>query len=204
MRAAAALLVVALVALPTATSAHPHPRAEPSWRDRWYIGFGLGTGAGSYVLGDTRVNYRDTHGAAGSPFQLAYQLELGATLTPRLLLGGELSGLTSHASSDQADSTLYLTQLLTVLTWFPAERGPFLRAGGGFAWISQDWDTATAYAYDSAGGLSVLGGLGYAWWLGRHFNLTLHADASAQWYGSGYGDPSSSAGVNAYLGFRWY
>jgi hypothetical protein len=204
MRTAAALILAALLALPGSARAQRYPYGQDGWRDIWYLGVGIGSGAGSYVLDGDRVSFRDTHGAAGSPLHLAFQLEAGVTLAPTLLLGGEISALSSTASSSFADSELTLAQLLAVLTWFPVERGPFLRAGAGLASIRQEWDDGFELRESSAGGVSVLGGVGYAWWLGRRFNLTLHADASAQSYGSGSGDPSSSAGVNAYLGFRWY
>jgi hypothetical protein len=195
-------LAAALLAAPGAARAQsPH---GDTWRDVWYVGLGLGSGGGSYVLDGQRVNFRHTHGPGADPLQLSFQLEAGATVTRTLLLGGELSVTTSSVSVSLGDSTLVLSQLLAVATLFPTERGVFLRAGAGFAGLSQEWDDGFGYARSSAGGVAVLGGLGYAWWLGRSFNLTLHADVSAQRYGSGGGDPSSSAALAAYLGFRWY
>jgi hypothetical protein len=202
MRTAAALVLAAVLAAPSAARAQS-PYGD-TWRDVWYVGFGVGSGGGSYVLGDQRVNFRHTHGEGLSPFQLALQLEAGATLTRNVLLGGEVSLLQSWAGEGSYDSNLTLLQLLTVVTVFPTERGVFLRAGAGLAGLSQEWDDGFQYAYSSVWGGSILGGVGYAWWLGRSFNLTLHADVSAQWYANATGDPSSSAGMNAYLGFRWY
>jgi hypothetical protein len=206
MRTAAALTLAAALAaaLPSGARARPDPDGQDGWRDIWYLGLGIGSGGGSYVLDGDRVSFRDAHGAAGSPLHLAFQLEAGVTVAPTLLAGGELSVLSSAADDSFADSELTLSQLLGVLTWFPAERGLFLRGGAGLAALRQEWDDGREHRRSTVGGLSVLGGVGYAWWLGRRFNLTLHADLSAQAYGSSSQDPSSSAGVNAYLGFRWY
>lgn len=205
MRLPAVLLVASVLALAGAPrAAHAQSPYGETWRGPWYIGFGLGTGGGSYRLDGERVNFRHAHGVGSSPLQLAYQLELGATLTRNVLLGGEISGLTSSANDAFADSTLTLTQLLGVVTVFPRERGLFFRAGAGFAALRQEVDDGFQLAQASTNGVAVLGGVGYAWWLGRHFNLTLHADLSAQKYGSGSADPTSSSALNAYLGFRWY
>jgi hypothetical protein len=205
MRLPAALLVASVLTLAVAPrAAHAQSPYGETWRGPWYIGFGLGTGVGSYRIQGERVNFRHAHGFDSSPLQLAYQLELGATLTRNVLLGGEVSGLTSSTSDSFADSTLSLTQVLAVVTVFPRERGVFFRGGAGFATLRKEFDDGFTFARASANGVSVLGGAGYAWWLGRHFNLTLHADVSGQKYGSGSTEPTSSAAVNAYLGFRWY
>jgi hypothetical protein len=54
------------------------------------------------------------------------------------------------------------------------------------------------------GGGGLLGGIGYAWWLGRHFNLTLHADVYGHEYANHVDQPDDAYGANVLLGFRWY
>jgi opacity protein-like surface antigen len=207
--ASIAVLAVALLAAPAAAQAQRAPPPPPSYdyygpqRDSWYIGFGLGSGNGSYKFQGERVNYLNHHFGA-SPFQAAFQLEAGATLTSQLLLGGEISGLVSTASSGGIDSTLSVGQVLAVVTFFPTGRGLFLRGGAGFAQISSELDDGFSVIHSEANGVGVLGGVGYAWWLGRRFNLTLHGDANLHAY-SGHNDaPSSSATFTGYVGFRWY
>lgn len=207
LRALPALLSLLVLAAPAVASAQRYPRPPPPsygpQRDTWYIGLGLGSGNGSYVFDGDRVNFRSHHEGLSST-NLAFQLELGATLTPNLLLGGELSGLTSEADSFGFDSRLTVGQLLAVLTYFPTGRGLFLRGGAGLAFISSEKDEdGFTVASDDANGVGLMGGLGYAWWLGRRFNLTLHGDVNLHAY-TGSDVPSSSATFTGYLGFRWY
>jgi len=191
----------------------PPPFAPPGYthgptRAPYYIGFGIGYGNGSYSFHGTRVNYWDHHGAGVTPFQLAFQFEAGATLTHQLLLGGELSGLVSTASRAGVDSTLTVGQLLAVVTYFPfpSGRGLFLRGGAGFAginsYVSDNFNFT--YAHSDTYGLGLLGGLGYAWWLGRQFNLTVHGDVNWHAYTGNADAPSNSATFTGYIGFRWY
>jgi hypothetical protein len=204
MKIVHALLSAALLAAPAAATAHPHGDASSTsgQRDRWYIGFGLGSGGGSFGLDGARTNFRQAHGGP-APVNLAFQLELGATLTPSVLLGGEISGIVSYADVGGADSTLTTSQLLLVTTWFPMRRGLFLRGGAGLAGFEQELDDGAFRARARASGVGLLGGVGYAWWLGERFNLTTHVDVNGHAYVSGDG-PDNSATVTAYLGFRWY
>jgi hypothetical protein len=202
MKILPALLAAALLAAPAAASAHPGASTSGQ-RDRWYIGFGLGSGAGSYSIDGDRVCFRYAHGGA-SPLNLAFQLEIGATVTPTLLLGGEISGLVSYADVDGVDSTLSASQLLLVATWFPMERGLFLRGGAGLAGIEQETDDGFFRTHARANGAGLLAGVGYAWWLGHRFNLTAHVDLNAHAYGGGGDRPDDAAIVTGYLGFRWY
>lgn len=209
MRTLAALAVAVACAVPASASAQRAPPPPPMYaygpqRAPWYVEFGLGSGNGSYKLDTGRVNYRD-HGA-GAPFQLALQLGAGATIMPNLLLGGELSGLVSSSSEQGIDYTLTVGQLLAVVTWFPLERGLFLRGGAGLAQISSEQDDGYGYGTtrSTAGGLGLMGGVGYAWWLGQRFNLSLHGDVNLHTYSGNRDAPSSSATFTGYLGFGWY
>jgi hypothetical protein len=51
--------------------------------------------------------------------------------------------------------------------------------------ITVKLDTALGSASDTANGFGLLGGLGYAFWLGKSFNLTLNIDHSRQFYSIG-------------------
>jgi hypothetical protein len=70
--------------------------------------------------------------------------------------------------------------------------------------LGQDAKVGSSRLTDDHDGLGALVGLGYAFWLGRRFNLTLNVDGSAQRYGGGAGLPESSRVLDAYLGFTWY
>lgn len=91
-----------------------------------------------------------------------------------------------------------------MLTHFPYEEGFFIRAGGGLSSILYQIDASWSNSSDTVGGYGVLGGLGYAFWLGKSFNLTVNLDHSRQFYPSSTTKPENSQFTILYLGFDWY
>ena len=67
-------------------------------------------------------------------------------------------------------------------TYFPWERGFYVKGGFGRSAVSKAADNGVATSDFGAGGWNVAGGLGYAFWLGQSFNLTANLDFSRQWY----------------------
>jgi opacity protein-like surface antigen len=189
-----------------------HPPAyypPPPTRDTWYIGFGIGSGGGNFTQSDgTHYNFRDAVGS--DPVQVSFNFKIGATLTPRLLLGFDLTSLRTEGTitdnfGNQATYGIQVTNADAMLTWFPVERGPFLRGGLGLASLSEDISGGGTTRTRS--GVGALIGGGYAFWLGRSFNLTLNLDLSAQSYGSTSSDPLAakrSSFANLWVGFDWY
>ncbi len=199
----AAALAAALIGLaPAGAAAQVYPavpvQAE-GLRSPWYIGFGVGSGAGNLTVDGQTYSFRDFLG--DTPVTLALQFEVGATLRQDLLLGFDLRTLRSSVSRDEA---LQATDALAMITWYPMQRGLFLRGGVGVATLSWDFVDAFGRGTDTVDGLGVLGGLGYAFWLGRSFNLTLNADVSAQLFRDELHRPSSARFLDVYLGFGWY
>jgi hypothetical protein len=186
------------------------PPVNQHFRDSWYIGFGLGSGGGNVSVNGQNVSFQDVLRGNGvdSSITLSLQFEVGATVRPDLLVGFDVRALRSQGSTSQfgpsTDLGVQATDYLAMLTWFPAERGFFLRGGAGLATMTLDSNNSFGRSSDTHGGVAVLAGLGYAFWLGQHFNLTLNLDASAQKYGGGVDVPESSRFVDAYLGFTWY
>jgi hypothetical protein len=180
-------------------------------RDTWYIGFGLGTGIGSASFGGQRIDLRDLN-APLSATPLVLQFEVGATLRPDLLLGLDLRVLRTFSSgtlvftdgSTASDPAVQVTQGLAMITWFPRRHGLFLRGGAGLASYSEDARFNGVRSEGSITGLGLLGGVGYAFWLGQHFNLTLNLDLTAQAYGDQANFPTSTRYGDLYLGFTWY
>ncbi len=168
-------------------------------RDVWYIGFGLGWGDGSvrdatgtFTFGEILRGY--------APTNLSLNFKIGLTLNPRMLLGFDLTTVRSFGSYGGFDAAIQVTNYDVMFTFFPTGEGFFLRGGAGLADLLVD----TSLGSSTYGGVGVLGGLGYAFWLGRSFNLTLNVDVSGQWYGRSTVSPESSRLVNVYLGFDWY
>jgi len=77
-----------------------------------------------------------------------------------------------------------------------------LRAGGGLSNLMFEIDGAFS-ASDSTGGFGILRGIGYAFWLGKRFNLALNIYHSRQFYEGGK-EPDNSQFTSFYVGFDWY
>lgn len=188
-------------AYPPAPPVYARP---PMTRDSWYIGFGLGSGSGGFTF-DNGNHYRFNEGLS-DPVAVSLNFKVGATLSPTLLLGFDVTALRTEGTitdgfGNQATYGVQVTNYDAMLTWFPVERGPFLRGGLGLASISED---VTGGGSNSRTGVGVLVGGGYAFWLGRSFNLTLNLDLSAQSYGKSLNEPKSSSFANLWVGFDWY
>ena len=88
-----------------------------------------------------------------------------------------------------------------MLTHFPKEEVFFIRGGG----LSNIGYTIKGSGNDikcTETGYGILGGVGYAFWIGKSFNLTLNLDYSRQFYSGDIADSSNF--TIAYLGFDWY
>ncbi len=187
--------------------AQPQPYRKPGHqRDSWYIGFGIGGGDGAIKDAAGTSSFKEFFGK--SPTTLALNFKVGATLTPRLLLGLDMSGVSSSASDSGVTATLTIVNYDGVATFFPMEHGFFLRGGVGLSRMAIEV-TGSSFANGSIDytGTNVMGGIGYAWWLGRTFNLTANLDYSAQFWGDNDGGttgPQSSSFWALGLGFDWY
>jgi hypothetical protein len=192
-----------------APPAQPPPAyARPQkQRDSWYIGFGLGGGSGSLERDGSRVSF-DEYLFDLDPTTLTLNLKVGATLTPKLLLGLDLNAVRSAVESGGDDAALQISNYDLVATFFPVGRGLFVRAGAGLSRFTYEENTSYGdYSIDTSG-FNVIGGVGYALWLGQQFNLTLNLDFSSSSFGS-QDDvyailPESSRYASFWVGFDWY
>lgn len=197
-------------------------------RDSWYIGFGLGTVFDTaWVTDGVEITWEDLYkrfdgedaaangGGKRDELPIGMNLRLGRTLSSRVLLGVDLTYISQGGTSGGEKITTEIFNFFGVLTFFPQERGLFIRLGGGFSsflisepigpvvdgFMGYDGSAKHEYEYDGYGGLA---GIGYAFWLGRRINLTLNVDHSRQYY-YGYGKgPEESRFTMVYLGFDWY
>ncbi len=178
----------------------PPPGVRPAHRrDVWYIGFGVGWGDGSVRDATGTFTFSEILRGYG-PSNVSLNFKVGLTLNPRMLLGFDLTAVRSFGSSGGLDVAIQVTNYDVMFTYFPTGEGFFLRGGAGAAELLVD----TSVGSTTYGGAGVLGGLGYAFWLGRSFNLTVNVDVSGQWYGRSTVAPESSRLVNVYMGFDWY
>jgi hypothetical protein len=187
---------------PGAPASYP-PQFRP--RDTWYIGFGLGSGGGQYR---DSVGTRALSDIGTDSTSVFLNFKVGATLTPRLLLGLDIAGISTTGSAGTGwfgpmNATVQITNYDAMLTWFPMERGLFLRGGAGLSAFTLD--DPSAITLRSIRGVNATVGGGYAFWLGRTFNLTVNLDLSAQRYdSSAAGAPTRSNFTALWLGFDWY
>lgn len=201
----------------TAQPAPPAPAAQPAppapapvpvaatspgpKRDSWYIGFGLGSGGGKAK--DETGSYSLSEGLSDA-VSVSINFKVGFTLTPSLLLGLDINGFQTSgtATGTAVDVAYQVSTYNAMVTWFPMERGLFLRGGLGLSSLSLD---VTGFGSDSVSGWNLDVGAGYAFWLGKSFNLTLNLDYAAQGYHSEKaGAPTSSNYWALWLGFDWY
>jgi hypothetical protein len=183
---------------PPPQGAPPAPRAGPArQRGSWYIGFGLGAGDGRILLEDGTADFSDMVGPEPTP--MAFNFRVGGTVTPNLLVGFDGGFVAASSSASGIDSSIQLNYYDAGFMYFPAEHGFFLRGALGLS--SVVWEVDPGFSAD-ARGFNVLGGAGYAFWLGRTFNLTLNLEAARHWF-SEVGLEGGTA-WSAWLGFDWY
>jgi len=174
-----------------------YPAARPQRRGAWYIGFGLGGGGGNINGAGTSTSLSDWVG--GGATTLSINFRVGATLTPNLLLGFDGGALATQNGNNSVQLNYYDLGMM----FFPAEKGFFLRAAAGLSAAVLDGGTYVTGQGTVRGG-NVLAGLGYAFWLGETFNLTLNLDYQAHFFGSNTVDLKSAGGVSGWVGFDWY
>jgi hypothetical protein len=174
------------------------------------VAFAVGGGDGNVRLAEPGLPARTAslHDFLGKgPATFALDVEIGATLGPRLLLGGRWTAFGAAAVHERPDGqetlALGIANLAAVTTFFPLERGPFLKAGAGLSRLAtQRTPPRGGTETRSALGGNVALGAGYALWLGERFNLSLNLDWSGQAYLGDEFERSSFWRVG--LGFAWY
>jgi hypothetical protein len=153
-----------------------------------------------------------------SPTTASINFKFGATASPKLLLGFDLSGMSAVAEDGYTTSKVSIINYDAMATYFPWERGAFLRAGVGLSRLTVDLQNVPvgggleASGTNSWGGGNLSVGAGYAFWIGKGFNLTLNLDFTAQSYAGGeersglivIRKPTSSNYVALGIGFDWY
>jgi hypothetical protein len=183
-------------------------------RDSWYVALAAGGGDAHLTFGDPPSGYEDTLSMrevfGKSPTRLSFDLQLGATVSPHVLLGADLSLFMAAARREtpmgDAHRSLNIGTLTAMATVFPWRTGPFLRGGLGVAsyWTRATFPNAPTVSADSSG-LALTAGVGYAAWLGRSFNLIVSLDASGQSYNDPSPDvPDTSSFWALRLGAGWY
>lgn len=175
----------------------PPPLQPEKARDSWYIGFSLGGGGGS--VDDATGSSSMTDFIGPDPTTLALGFRVGATLTPKLLLGLDVYAVGAFSTSDFEDTSIQVSTYGASATFFPWEKGFFLKGGPALAVLSLDQGS---YGSGDWRGFGFSYGAGYEFWLGRSFNLGVVLEGNTSWYGSDGPDSTSIGSLS--LAFDWY
>lgn len=147
---------VLLLAAVTAT-AHAQ---NPQTREGFWISFGVGVGS---------LTCDDCDGSTSGG--VAY-LRMGGTVSPRLLIGGDVSAW----SKTENNTTLSTANVGPILVFYPSpEGGFFLKGGVGFGNVKIERPLYTIE--DSGAGVTL--GLGWDARVGRGFALTPYIDMTS-------------------------
>lgn len=192
-RLAATLLLAALAPAAVAQSIE--------W-SRWYAGAGLGLGINAHYKRDGRTLSFDEGmpNATDKSVLGALRAEGGIQLDPKTLVGLAASGVGKSAKINGEDAHTGINNYLAMVTYFPAQRGFFLRGGLGYSNIVVDDGVTT----ERTGGIGVQAGLGWAWNVVSQHYVTLSVDQSFQFYHSNSDHrPTRSEFSAAYLGYMY-
>lgn len=193
------VLILASLVFPAMAMAGEHQR------DSWYIGFGIGAGIDEawYVDGE-KVTFDDWLGMDEGHTPIAFNFKVGGTISPKILLGFDATYIGESSSNGSSDRHASISNQFLMLTYFPWEEGFFCRTGGGFSNLDVEYDYGSYTVERSVDGYGLLVGIGYAFWLGKGFNLTVNIDHSRQFYDNDPYEPDRSKFTMVYLGFDWY
>ena len=175
---------------------------EGKTKSSWYIGFGLGTGQ-LQIEGDTMDDVFSGYSDIDIDPEITLNFGIGAIINPKLHIGFDGSAVRQSADGPGGDLTVQVNNYLAAVTFYPMVKGLSLKAGFGLATMMYDLDTYTIDESDTYTGTAFLVGLGYDFWLGKSFNLGIHADYSIQNYNDSDA-PDDTDFLNLYLSFYWF
>lgn len=195
--AAVAGLSCAIAGFASASAAAEADQSESRW-SHWYIGTGAGPGFGAkYTLNGKSITFDDRlQGATDkTPLFALNVVNVGIALSPNFLFGFSGSLVAQTGRFVNSDVHLQINNYLAVLTWFPVEKGFFLRSGAGLA--NTMVDTGVSH------GTGLLVGAGFALPVASRHNITFTVDHSRQSYSGSSTKPDSSQFSAAYLGYMY-
>ncbi len=158
MRVTSIVMAALWLALPGVVRAQGL-EAAPEHRGFW-VGFGLGGG----------VNLSDF--ADGARAGVGGYVRLGGTISPKFLLGGEISGW----GRDRSGATFTESGATAIAMFYPAGRGLFVKGGVGFAGWAVSATAGSTTTTTTAGGFAGTVGAGYDLRIGSNLYLTPNLD----------------------------
>lgn len=185
-----------------AASAGPPQAPPPEETIKVFIGAAFGSGTARYTVNGTTKSFSDQFQGSSdeSPLIAVKVVSFGVAVRPNLYAGMDLTGLTQSGTVGTDKTNLQLSNYFATLTWFPWERGLFLRGGAGVSSLFKGVGSES----ERSNGLGVLISAGYALRVHGAHHLTFSAEQSWQTYwGSGATRADNSEYNAAYVGYMW-
>lgn len=177
--------------------------AEEKKKSPWYIGFGVGLG-NLEIEGETLDDmYGDNPYIDVGP-EITFNFGVGAIINPKLHLGLDISAIRQSAEDDFNQSLDFqINNYFAALSYYPIGKGFFIKAGAGISVAVIELDSVVFDDSESYTGTGYLLGIGYDFWLGKTFNLGIHAEYSKQTYDDNDA-PEDTDFTSIYISFYWF
>jgi hypothetical protein len=182
----------------------PEGAPAPEQRTKVFAGAGLGGGFGARAKFNGRsVSFDDQLQPTTDkgPLVAVNVASFGIAMAPGLFAGLDLTGFGQTATALNGDKRyLQITNYFAALTYFPWERGLFLRGGLGLSQFAATNGSTTEHS----GGLGFLVAVGYALQLTGAHHLSLTVEQTWQSYGGSSATKPDSSQIGAvFLGYVW-
>jgi len=213
----AAIAVLASCALASAVaqeakSENETATAASGGTTRVIIGAGLGGASNAkFKVNGQTVSFKDRFAGStdDTPTVAVKVATFGIALKPGFYAGLDLTGIGKAgnvpSTPGQTDKTaVQIIDYFGMLTWFPWESGPFLKAGAGLSTFAVAVNSNGSTDTTHASGLGLLLGAGFALQLSGAHHITLSVEQTWQSYGgSSSTKPDSSQFTSVFLGYLY-
>jgi hypothetical protein len=175
----------------------------PEEQTKAFIGAGIGTGTARYRVNGTTVSFSDRFQGSNdeTPFIAVKVVSFGIAVKPNLFAGADLTGVAQSGTVGTNRTDLQISNYFASLTWFPWERGLFLKGAAG---VSSLFIASGPSQSDRSWGLGTLVSAGFALRLSGAHHLTFSAEQGWQTYWKSSETRPDSSQYNAFfLGYMW-
>jgi len=174
------------------------------------LNFG-GSSLESYLENRSYSGWAEYYNVKEEDETTTFHIAVGSVVNPKIHLGLDISGVSQEASCPRYDPSYYLSpakvemqlrNYFAAVSYFPFEKGLFLKAGGGTSELTQ---TTTVFfeQKDKFSGFGYMIGIGYDLRIVKRLHIGIHADYSEQTYHSSDA-PDDTDFSNIYLALYFY
>ncbi len=185
-----------------AAAAQPAPNKDSGEPSKVYIAAGIGPGLNArFKVNGSTVTFSDQFQGTTdkSPLVAVNVASFGLALNSKTLVGLDLSAVAQAGTIAGTKTHVQITNTLAAVTYFPWEKGLYLRGGVGISNLV----TVSGSQSDRVYGLGALLGAGYALQVSGRHHLTLTYTQTWQSYSSSGTKPDSSQFGAVYLGYMY-